>query len=338
MRIGSIIYATRQGLGILAKQFYENGIIDQVLITHGSYEKHPEWYPPGTPIVFQPFKGPVFDKFLSEIDVLLQFETFYDWKFVDSCRACGITTVLTIMYEWTPRVWPAKPDKLICPSLLDLDYAKSHLGFPDARFLQIPVDTKYWKPRTKALRFLHSAGHIGHRNHKGTLELLKAIPYINSGVDLTIKAQSRSRLPELLREANFKPRDNITIIQDDPTPYDQQWSAYDVMVAPEKQNGLSLPLQEAYAAGMAVMTSDRYPHNTWLPKEPLIPVQRYEKACINSNYLEFDSAVVDPIAIASKINEWYGNDLTNTSESSKQWTEQNSWANLKSVWLEELAR
>ena len=40
-----------------------------------------------------------------------------------------------------------------------------------------------------------------------------------------------------------------------------------MFVFPEKFNGLSLPLQEARAAGMLVLATDRFPMNTWLPRE-----------------------------------------------------------------------
>ena len=50
----------------------------------------------------------------------------------------------------------------------------------------------------------------------------------------------------------------------------------DVFLFPDKFNGLSLPLQEAYASGMAVMSTGRYPASQWLPNDPMIPVDGYE--------------------------------------------------------------
>ena len=52
MRIGMVCYAYCQGLGYLAKSFYDAGLIDEVLIYHhGGAILHPEWYPAGTRIV-----------------------------------------------------------------------------------------------------------------------------------------------------------------------------------------------------------------------------------------------------------------------------------------------
>ena len=45
MIIGAKILATEQGLGIMAKQFYDNGVIDYVSIQpHGSRDNHYEWF------------------------------------------------------------------------------------------------------------------------------------------------------------------------------------------------------------------------------------------------------------------------------------------------------
>ncbi len=120
-------------------------------------------------------------------------------------------------------------------------------------------------------------------------------------------------------------------------PADTLWTEGDVFVFPEKFNGLSLPLQEARAAGMLVVSTDRFPINTWLPKEPLIQVSDTRMTRLGGHLTEFDEAIVDPRDIAAKIDEWYGRDISEYSEQGRMWAARNSWEILKPKYMEILA-
>ena len=74
------------------------------------------------------------------------------------------------------------------------------------------------------------------------------------------------------------------------------------------------------------MSTNRYPFNTWLPNELLIPVKGYKKETIA---VEFDSAIIDPKDIAETIDRWYNKDITKYSLMGKEWGEKNNWSNLK---------
>ena len=256
MKIGMTAYATEQGLGYLAKSFYDAGVIDNViLIHHGKRETHPEWYDNrAIPITSFPIGNkPGIASMLDELDVMLFFETPFDWDFPDVCRAHNTKTICMPMYEWFPKARVNTFDLYLCPSLLDCDY------FPGNPLFQPPVDPNTWKLRTTAKTFLHNAGNVGHRNHKGTLELLKSVEYIKSDLTLTIRTQDKSTFNKLLKQVP-QVRDNPKVnLQLGAIPYAELFTSHDVLVAPEKFNGLSLPLQEAYAAGMLVITTDRYP-------------------------------------------------------------------------------
>ena len=357
MRVGCVGYAVRQGLGYLMRSFVDAGVVtDPIIWPHRGRgrENHPEWYRNGNMVSSEP--GSV-SKLLKRrgkfIDVLMAWETFFDWTCLATCREMGIKTVLVPMMEWTPKNPPDLPDAIICPSKLDLQYfpglpksLAKDLGntiedrwrFVPSTYLPIPVDPSTWKQRTTALRFLHNAGNVGHRWHKGTLELLQAVPMVKSpDFRLTVRGQDVEELNKVLKRVPEACKDPRLTVELGEVPYEKLWDGFDVYIAPEKQNGLSLPLQEARAAGLVVMTSDRFPHNDWLPKEYLIPVSRYERANVGSSYLDFDSAVVEPADIAAKIDEVFGRDTSTYSLSGKQWSEENSWQALKLKWLEVLA-
>jgi hypothetical protein len=332
MRVGAVIYATEQGLGHLARDFFRAGIVQEVAIfRHGSRTNHTSWYPPHTlQLANRPFNGPKVDAFVRGVDVMLFFETPFDWSFLDYCRERGVRTAILEMYEWWPRCPPAKPDLIICPSLLDRDY------FPGSPFIPIPAPQGIWKQRTKAMKFLHNAGHVGYREHKGTLELLKAMKFVKSPLTLTVRCQDTRAIMPLIDQCPEVRKDQRVTFEFGTRPYESLWDGYDVLIAPEKLNGLSLPLQEGRAAGMLVMTTDRYPTNTWLPKEPLIPVERYQRAQVAAPYLEFDEAIVRPEAVAATMDSWFGVNIEEYSRQGKAWAEENSWSVLGPRYTETL--
>lgn len=309
-KVGSIVYATNQGLGILAKDFYDNGVLDTVLVqNHSSYESHPEWYPNRVGSE---------DELLSQIDTLLLFETPFNWKIIPKAREMGIKVILMPMYECTPYPLPYSPDLLLCPSELDFDHY-ARVGERSLALITVPVDVK-WKLRKKARIFVHNAGNGGLGFRNGTPELIEAMKYVKSPIKLIIRTQRH----------DFKCNDPRVEIRRGTVPYNELWNEGDVFIFPEKFNGLSLPLQEAFASGMLVMCGDRFPMNTWLPNEPLIPVKGYKKERIS---VEFDSAIYDPKEIAKTIDSWYDKDIIKYSEMGREWGEANSWANLKADYI-----
>jgi glycosyltransferase involved in cell wall biosynthesis len=119
--------------------------------------------------------------------------------------------------------------------------------------------------------------------------------------------------------------------------YTSLFAKGDVYIAPEKYNGLSLPLQEAFASGMAVMTTNRFPMNTWLPPEIMIPVSRYEQGVrTQRGHLAFEEAIVDPYAIAETVDAWYGKDISALSTRGLRWSQENSWDVLRPHYIRAL--
>lgn len=329
MRIGSLIYATDQGLGILAKSFVNNGVVTHpIIVWHGRHENHPEWYP-NAPVVRLPHGYEIIAERLRGLDAVLFFETPFDWRLVGWCRQIGVKTAIMPMHECMPATIPYQPDLWLCPSALDLDWAKSQT--PSARIVQMPVPVDVpWRLRERAEVFVHNAGHGGLRGRNGTTEIVEAMRLVRSPAKLILSAQKESLIGE-----NLPPNIEVRPWM----PYEELWrdgGIGDVFIFPEKFNGLSLPLQEARAAGMLVVATDRYPMTTWLPREPLIPVAGFRRSRIGPAYSEFDEAIVEPAAIAAKIDEWYGRDIREYSFDGARWALDNSWDNLKPLYVDAL--
>ena len=328
MRVGTICYATDQGLGVLAKSFYDNGVVtDALVLHHHSRPTHLEWYPDSSVITHKDLNvvgfSPKIIDFVKNVDVMLFFETPFDWNVIPYCQKRGVKTVLMPMYECMPRQLPFEPDYFVCPSLLDLDC------FPNrSEFIPVPV-SEPWNLRMKADTFVHNAGHLGLNGRNGTAELLLAIPMVKSR---DVKFIIRSQDP-----ISWTVRDPRVEIQLGTVKREQLYKRGDVFVFPEKFNGLSLPLQEAAASGMAVMCMDRYPVNTWLHRDILVPVKEYRRSCVSPRCLEFDEVVVDPAELAKSIDRWHDREITHLSIHGREWAEKNSWKVLKPSYMKALS-
>ncbi len=331
MKIGSLVFATDQGLGVLGKQFYDAGVLTEVaIIHHGTREPHLDWYPGAQYVNNLGLKGvQALKGFCQRMDVMVFFETPFAWELIPYCKSVGVRTVLVPMYECTPEVMPHVPDAIVAPSELDLAHF-SDGSLPCSRWLHVPAapDVR-WRLRTKAKTFVHNAGHGGLKGRNGTAELIKAWDYVQSPVDLIIRLQDVGRGDVTTNKAGGR----MTVAYG---PVDRKalFTDGDVFVFPEKFNGLSLPLQEAHAAGMLVMATDRSPNNKWLPTDPLIPVAEYRKNRVGVRFREFDEAVVTPNAIAATIDKWYGANVERQSHTGLAWSIRNSWHQLKGKWLE----
>lgn len=353
MTVGTVCYATEQGLGHLAKSFYDAGMIDRVLIfrhPHGDRPTQLGWYPEGTPILqYRPFVGPAVDAFLDAVDVVLFFETPFDWSFLDRCRAMNVKTVLIPMYEWFPesKVGKRAFDQMIFPSSLDAEYFRDE--YPTARTIPVPVENDVLsrgRVRTTATTFVHNAGGIGSRNHKGTEEVLRAIPLVkNPSARFVVRSQNGTGLQTLLVNMDETEREAIRAMETDgrvrfefgPVPRENLFSEGDAYVAPEKYNGLSLPLQEAYASGMPVIATHRKPMTDWLPTDLLVEPDSTRKVRVAPGHLVIDECVVSPEKIAAKIDEVAGTNVTLRSQEGIAWGRAHSWEMLRPFYVEALA-
>lgn len=338
MRVGSIVYATEQGLGYLAKSFYDAGVVTDVLVLqHGSRPSYLEWFDRGRIIGREGLLGREARLFCTSMDVMLFFETPFDWSLMKHCREQGVKTALMPMYECHPKCPSFAPDLYICPSLLDLDYFPTNClnGGPPYHgnksvYLPVPVEdfwAKHYRQRTEARVFVHNGGNGGLRGRNGTAEVLAAAKLIGSPAKIIIRRQAGQPFKEVSGNVH---------ITDGNCPRELLYEEGDVFLFPDKFNGLSLPLQEAHACGMMVMSTNRYPANTWLPRKPLIRLSRFQKAQVSSGCMEFHEAIVKPEDIAEAIDYWYGKDISEYSISGKQWAAENSWEVLRPRYLKVL--
>lgn len=321
MKVGTICYATSRGLGHLARDFYVNGVVtDFMVMLHPDVPANKDWYP-NAPTVDK--KNPdltVMKAFCAGMDAMLFFETPFEWSLLNYCRSIGVRTYLITMYECTPRDH-GRPHKYLCPSLLDVDYFNGEL-------VTLPVDRE-WKLKEHAEVFVHNGGYLGEPGsdgvmREGTETVIRAMSYVKSPLKLLIRTQEEVA-PNLQK---IMARDKRIEYMLGTVPYDDLYSTADVSIGAQKWNGCSLPLQEAFASGVLVINTDRYPMNRWLPREALVKPSQTVKHTIG-RCMEFDESIVNPLWLAAKMDEWYGKNITQQSLAGKAWADRNSWAALK---------
>lgn len=331
MRIGTLAYATDQGLGVLAKSFYDAGVVTDVLVVrHHTRQTHDEWYPNSPQTAIRPFNEKLAQEFCAQMDVMLFFETPFEWSLLQHCKRLGVRTALMPMYECMPKELPFLPDLYICPSALDLQY------FPSGVFVPVPVDVP-WKKRHVARKFVHNAGHGGLKGRNGTRELMEALRYVTKPIEFVLRSQVKLDMGAIqsLMRAN---RNLKLVVQEGTVLAEELYADGDVFVFPEKFNGLSLPLQEAFASGMAVICTDRFPMNTWLPRAPMVRTSGYNLTSVSGRCVNFSEAVVAPRDIAQAIDQLYNEDISELSQAGLEWAQANSWANLKPRYMELLCK
>jgi len=326
-RIGLVARADDSGLGRLSQDFYNHLPIHKVLIVYNNtYPAYLERYPENSIITKRGIPDlEEIDVFLEDIDILLTFETPYNWNLFSRAEEKGVKSILIPNYEWTPQALPASPDLMICPSMLDYDeIVDNTVGVKKAIYLPIPTDRKKFpfKQRNKAVTFVFNNGHGGHMQRNSWHELFQAISLIKKDVKFLVRSQMY--FPYVINDSRVK-------IEYGDLPQEKLFSEGDVYVWPHKFDGLSLPIQEALSSGMPVLTTDIYPHNTYLPKEWLFKPESMSRIFIKR---EIDCAIISPIKLAKKIEEWANKDIRKESKRADKIAEEFSWDTLKDKYLE----
>jgi hypothetical protein len=330
MIVGSIGRANITGLSTLLKSYYDNGIIQKVIVElHPTDENQTEWFKSEDrlevgPNEKQEFRYAFQEKdrssvvnFIEGIDVLLMFEIPFYWEIIDIAKKLNKKTVLIPMYECTPI--PIDVDHFLC--INELDYHIYKQAYPNKKvsFSRNPSNSNViWRQRERARKFVHNAGYHFNSNRNGTLSLIDSLKYIKSPIELVIRST---------KKIDLKIDDDRVTLTSGPLDFKSIWDDGDVFIMPEKHNALCLPLEEAYSAGMLVMAGNRFPNNFIFPKDPLIPVSEYRQNLLTS--VVANEAYYDPKEIAKTIDDWYDRDITSYSNLGKAWKEENDWSKIK---------
>lgn len=243
-----------------------------------------------------------FARWLPGLDVVLTAECPYHFSLYTIAAQMGIKTVLAVNPEFCDYFrhpnWP-QPSLYAAPSTWMYDL------LPEPKcLLQVPVATEHFTPQTadKATRYLHVVGRPAIHDRAGTADLLLALESVRSDITVTITCQEPGYVQSLIDANDIHLPDNITlrIADGDRENYWQLYENQHVLISPRRFGGLSLPMQEACAAGMPVLAPAVSPTIDWLPGDWLIPASHAGSFVAHTSV---DLYTVDHLALATKIDQ-----------------------------------
>lgn len=270
-------------------------------------------------------------EFLKGLDVVYTAETFYDWRIPEWAAEAGVGAVCHVNPELYPNNRGNLPITWWSATNWRLDFLP-----PGTRVVPMPVATERFAhatyPGDRPVRFLHVAGHRAHADRNGTTTVFRASRHMRSTATLIIRGQDEV-LP-----VEQAPGPGVELLCE-PHGVANYWRLYadaDVLVMPRRYGGLCLPVQEAAAAGLALVLSDCEPNRMWpgvhVPTRILTEIQvphgRIPLHEVHDGELAevLDTLADDPDRVRQLQVE------------SLQWAAAHSWSALTERWWEELAR
>lgn len=258
MSLGMVVRCDNGGLGTMTWEAWRHLRPTRTLVvrttgpacgtpTPGRYDVGAVRYTPTHPTVADA-------RWLCEgVDIIYGAETWYRSLVTQVARRQRVRTALHVMPEyWMPDI---HADLLLAPTPWQAP--------PDAQLLPVPVARdRLTRRRIDGVDTIyHVASPAQDRN--GTQLLLAALEELRRPCRVLIRQPGRHRSDsrhEIIGKAHVEwlPHHN--------GPYWEAWPEHaQALVMPRRFAGLSLPMQEAAALGLPVITLDRAPESDWFP-------------------------------------------------------------------------
>ncbi|WP_156904971.1 glycosyltransferase [Mycobacterium kansasii] len=258
---------------------------------------HPEYFPDATVINRLPNDEDC-ARFMQGLTSVYSAETFYNRRLPIIGRSMGVKTVLHTNPEFLdlhdePTLWAA-PSRWLWSTI------------PNPKvFLLVPVETDRFAPQPadKAVNFLHLIGRPAVHDRAGTADFLRALQYVHSDITVTITCQEPGYVRSLMLSNGIRLPDNIDlhVREGDRADYWDLYTDQHVLVSPRRFGGLSLPHQEACAAGLPVIATHCSPNSDWLPHEWLVSASKVGQFQAKQR---IDLYSADHLALAEKITRF----------------------------------
>ncbi len=325
MEIGLLGYATKTGLGAMNRDMWDLGFA-----THWLAPAHPKL---GHDACMLPANAvpcrvagdtAIYQKFLDKIDALVFVErpVIDRWNIVQEAKRRGILTCCIPMMEWLPYPkdadWVRRVDVMWAVSKWTKQYLQETArearkqgrhcdweGQIQGDRWGVNLSRFPFELRTPANRFLFCNGFGGASNRKG-IDVVAAAAELIPEVPITVCGQ-RSNLPSLPPNC-YVVIDNV----DDPA---QLYGYGDVMLAPSRFEGLGLPLYEAQAAGLPVLTTAGEPMNECMPLFE-IPVTGTNMVRLHRRSVKAYEA--DPVRLALMMRRLWQTSIADASTAARQ--------------------
>lgn len=309
-------------------------VIDMDTIARG-FVQHFYRYPGERVVTFDGHSLPELEvrAWLAGLDVVLMWETAYDWRTVTWAKDMGVVTVLMVMPEFHKhRSEPLPhPTRWWAPTTWRLDLLPE--GTP---VVPVPVEDDVF-PLTPAgvgdrLQVVHVAGHRAAGDRNGTLALLTAAQRVREPMDIYVHTQDE-RLPSV---RHVKPGVTLHLLPGGKATRPELYAGMHLHVLPRRYGGLSLPAAESLASGLALAMTQVAPNpTTW----PILPLRGHWEGRQATPSGEVRSFAADPVYLARVLDDLarHPERVAELQTQATAWAKAHSWSELGPMYRRMLA-
>lgn len=270
---------------------------------------------------------------LAACDVIYTAETFYDPRLPGWAAEAGCAVVVHVNPEFYRR-WAELDDLPALRWWAPTPWRLEHLP-ASTRVVPVPVAGDRFRlapaPAAERLRTLHLVGHQAAADRNGTRVWLRALRHLRSCPRVTLATQDPS-LPHPVGIPGCIDVEGRFGVAD----YWLNYGEADVLVMPRRYGGLCLPVQEAMAAGLAVVMTDTSPNDWW----PTLRVPTRTAVDFRTPGGHLRLADASPRHLAQLVDDLAGDPrlLLDAKRASVEWAQAHTWHALTGLYRAELER
>jgi glycosyltransferase involved in cell wall biosynthesis len=332
-RVGLVGYCCATGLGIAAREFYE-----QLPFARWLMIEHP-WLgvehsrldeschlirtrETSYPEIYIEVK-----RLIAGLDAIFAIERGYIPGLWFAAKSMGIRTILMPNIEWFRPEDPEMTmiDLFIAPTLSCAEMLKREGLGQRTLYIPYPVNVEKFafRCRERAESFIHCRGWGGYKGRKGTDIVLEAAKRC-AEVRFVIRAQKP------LEETCSG---NVQLLGPTATP-EEQYNMGDVAIQPSRWEGVGLQILEAMSCGLPTIVPDAPPMNEYPADEVLlVPATGCLVDIEGKTWTAWET---DVEALVQRIRQIHQQPISNLSRRAAAQMEWRSWQRLKGAYMQAL--
>lgn len=325
MNLGIIARSDRGGIAAQTYELVQNLKPAKVLVVKPGLDRghmSEEFYP-GAQGCDDPISYRAACLFLNGLDTVLTVEGWYGDEIPTVAGKLRVKRILVANPELYRQGTPH--DLLLTPT----NWMRGAMP-PETVVLPHPVSLERFKQRhVREVKTWYHTASPAMLDRNGTEFLKRALEYIRVPTTLYIR-EERAISAYQAQIGKVK----VMVLPGHATPwYWQHWpSEVDAFVLPRRYGGLCLPMQEAAAQGLPVVTTGVAPQMEWFPSDCLVPP--HHRSAVGMKGGRVYCYDVEPAILARRMDLFTSGEVNVPGISSEilQWARERSWQALGPVW------